>query len=259
MNVKFLKTSEPNLLRFVLTDSYVEFANALRRALISEVPVMSISRVNYLINNSAFYNEMIALRLGLLALKSDSKTYNLPSACACKGAACPKCTVKLSLDVKGPGTVYARDLKSSDSRIYPVNPDTPIIKLFEGQSLKLEAEATLGTGREHARFNSCMASYQYYPKISVNGCSCKQASEACPKKVYEFKAGKLSVNDVEACDLCLACIDACTDGKLKVDGLDDKFIFSVESWGQYELKELVKIALKMLSDKVADFSEKALK
>ena len=259
MNIKFLKTSDPNILKFVLSDTYVEFANALRRALISEVPVMSISKVNYLINNSAFYNELLASRLGLIPLKSDVKTYVLPSECSCKGVGCSKCTVKFTLDVTGPGVVYARDLKSSDARIVPVYPDMPIIKLFEGQSLKLEAEAVLGTGREHARFNACMAVYQYYPKISVNGCSCRESVETCPKKVYEFKNGKVVVNNGESCDLCLACVDACRDGKLKVDGLDDKFIFTVESWGQYEPKDLLKIAVKTLQDKVTEFSEKVLK
>src|SRR3989339_1589626 len=106
MNVKFLKTNNENKLSFILSDAYPEIANALRRALISEVPVMAISRVDFVGNNSALYNEMVALRLGLLPLKSNVSTYVMPSECSCKGKGCAKCSVKLTLEVKGPGMVY---------------------------------------------------------------------------------------------------------------------------------------------------------
>lgn len=259
MNIKLLKSESKDVLKFILADSYVEFANSLRRALISEVPVMAISRINYLYNNSAFYNELLALRLGLIPLITDVKTYIKPGECACNKSGCPKCTAKFTLDVKGPGTVYARDLKPTDPNVKPVYPGTPIIKLFEGQELKLEAEAVLGTGLEHARFNACMASYQYYPKVQAGGCNEKSVIDACPKKVFEYKDGKVVVSNLEACDLCLACVDECKDGKIKVDGLDDKFIFTIESWGQYEPKELVKIAVNELLKSVTEFSEKITK
>jgi len=255
MNVKFLKTNNENKLSFILSDAYPEIANALRRALISEVPVMAISRVDFVGNNSALYNEMVALRLGLLPLKSNVSTYVMPSECSCKGKGCAKCSVKLTLEVKGPGMVYARDLISSDSSVIPVNPDTPIVKLFEGQAVKLEAVAVLGTGREHARFNACMASYQYYPKIS-GSCDCKTAVGVCPKGVLEFKDKKVNVIDLEACDLCLACVDACTCGKLKVEGRSDKFIFNIESWGQYEPKELVQAGINSILTRLTELSEK---
>lgn len=254
MNVKFLKSSNSDKLSFVLSDAYPEIANALRRSLISEVPVMAISKVDFIGNNSALYNEMMALRLGLIPLKSNN-TYVMPSECSCKGVGCAKCSVKLTLEVKGPGMVYARDLISSDSSIVPVNPDTPIIKLFENQAVKLEATAVMGLGREHARFNACMASYQYYPKIS-GSCDCKNAVSVCPKSVLEYKDKKVSVVNLEACDLCLACVDACSCGKLKVEGRSDKFIFNVESWGQYEPKELVKTGIKSILTRLSELSDK---
>ncbi len=258
MKVKFLKSLDKNTVRFILSDSYPAFANALRRALISEVPVMAISRVNYSHNNSALYNEVLALRLGLIPLISDAKTYVLPSECSCKGKGCNKCTARFTLNVKGPGMVYARDLVPTDSKIKPVNPDMPIVKLFEGQEVVLEAEAVLGFGFDHARFNTCMASYQYYPKIS-GSCSSNSAVKACPKGVLDFKGGKVVVKDLESCDLCLACVEACPSGGLKVEGNPSKFIFTVESWGQYEPKELVKLAINQLLSRVKEFSDKVLK
>ncbi|MFA5406779.1 MAG: DNA-directed RNA polymerase subunit D [Candidatus Nanoarchaeia archaeon] len=252
--IKFLKSADPNTLKFILSDSYVEFANALRRALISEVPVMAINKINYQINNSAIYNEVLALRFGLIPLVSDAKSYVTIDKCSCKGKGCAKCTARLTLDVKGPGIVYARDLKPVDPKIKPVEPDMPIVKLFEGQSVRLEAEAVLGYGVKHATFNACMATYQYYPKITAN-CSCKAAVDACPKGVLDYTAKKVVVKDLEACDLCNACVDACTDKGLKVEGRDDKFLFTIESWGQYEPKELLKLAVNELLLRTKEFED----
>ncbi len=258
MKVKFLGESDDEI-KFILSETDPEFANALRRAIISEVPVMAISKVHYSHNNSALYNEMLALRLGLIPLKADIKTYNLRSECSCKGKGCPKCTATITLDVRGPGMVYARDLKSSDPNVKPVYPDMPIVKLFEGQEVKLEAEAVLGYGTEHARFNAGMASYQYYPKITVRGSSCSEAIKACPKGVLEMKGGKVVVKDLQKCDLCLACVNACNDGKIKVEGDTSKFIFTVESWGQYTPRELVKAAINELIKRTDEFLAKSLK
>ncbi len=162
---------------------------------------------------------------------------------------------RFTLDVKGPGMVYARDLKPVDPKVKPVYPDMPIVKLFEGQSVRLEAEAVLGYGLKHASFNACMATYQYYPKIFTGNCGCKEAVDACPKKVFDYKVKKLVVDNLEACDLCLACVDACSCGNLKVEGHDDKFLFTVESWGQYEPKELLKLALDELLSRVKEFGD----
>jgi len=254
MKLKFLKTKDPLKLKFILSNATFEFANSLRRAMISDVPVMAIEDVNIFANNSALYDEVIALRLGLIPLKTDLKNYVLKSKCTCKGKGCAKCTVKLSLDATGPCTVYAKDLKSSDPNVVPVFPDIPIVKLFENQSLKFEAIAELGFGREHAKWTPCIATYRYYPSIKVIK-NCREAVKACPKGVFEFKANKLAVKDLEACDLCLACVEACPDGAINVEGNNTKFIFDVESWGQHDPKTILKLALSALKGKVDEFSK----
>ena len=40
-----------------------------------------------------------------------------------------------------------------------------------------------------------------------------------------------------------------------IEGKSDKFIFNVESWGQYEPKALVKLAIEQLIAKVDDLSK----
>ncbi len=253
MKIKYLKTDSPLRLKFILSNSYFEFANSLRRAMIAEVPVMAIEEVNISANNSALYDEVIALRFGLIPLKTDLKNYNLRSKCKCRKG-CPKCTVKLTLDKTGPCTVYSSDLKSSDHKVVPAINDLPVIKLFENQSIKIEAIAELGFGKEHAKWTPCAATYRYYPQINVLK-NCLKAVSVCPKKVFEFKNRKLLIKDLDACDLCLACVEACPKDALRVKGDDSKFIFSIESWGQHNPKALVKLGLQALKAKVDEFSK----
>ncbi len=159
MKVKLIKSDKKNL-QFSLEDSTIAFANALRRVLISQVPVLAINDVTFIENSSAFYDEFIAHRLGLIPLKGDIKGLNLPNECSCKGKGCAKCQVKFTLIKKGPGMVYSGDLKGPAG--FSVADDKiPIVKLGEGQKIKLEATAVLGVGKDHAKWQPGVISYGY--------------------------------------------------------------------------------------------------
>jgi len=121
-----------NELVLELSDITFAQANTLRRLLMNEVPVMAIENVEIKKNSGVLYDEMLALRLGLVPLHTDLESYELPDECSCKGAGCAKCQVQLTLSVKGPCVVYAKDLKPKDPKIKPVNPETPLVKLLEG-------------------------------------------------------------------------------------------------------------------------------
>ena len=128
----------------------LSFANALRRVIISEVPTLAIEDVNILQNNSVVYDEMLALRLGLIPIKADPEDY------------WNKKDFKVAFVLKGdgPGTVYSRDLQPMDPSIVPAFPDIPIVKMVEGQKVELEAWATVGTGKEHAKWQAGHAFYK---------------------------------------------------------------------------------------------------
>src|SRR5207245_11665144 len=49
-------------------------------------------------------------------------------------------------------TVYSGDLVSEDRDIRPISETIPLVKLAPGQSVKLEAYARLGRGKEHAKW-----------------------------------------------------------------------------------------------------------
>jgi DNA-directed RNA polymerase subunit D len=238
--------------RFVISDTTPSFVNALRRACSFETPILAIEDVYFTQNSSALYDEIVSHRLGLIPLKTDLKTYGLQENCKCKSEGCARCQVKLSLKAKGPAMVLAKDLKSTDPQIKPVFPETPIVELLEGQEIEFEAIAILGSGKEHVKWSAGHTFYQRYPKISITaGKKVKEGISYCPKKV--FKGEKVA--ELLNCNLCLSCQEH-SDGAIKITSEDNKFLFTVESWGQITDKEMLQQATNILKQKTADVKVK---
>jgi len=111
----------------------------------------------------------------------------------------------MTLNVQGPATVYSRDLASADAEVVPADGNIPIIKLFEGQQLLLEAIARKGSAKNHAKFQSAIAtSYKHLPKFSVQECNgCKECVEACPKGIIRYENGSVHIADELECTLVI--------------------------------------------------------
>lgn len=135
------------------------YANAVRRFCISEVPSMAIDDVVILENSSVLYDEILAHRLGMIPIKTDLERYILPEKCDCGSPlGCNKCRVLLVLDAIGKDrvtTIHSGDLVSEDRDVRPISETIPLVKLARGQTVKLEAYARLGRGKEHAKWQPC--------------------------------------------------------------------------------------------------------
>ena len=130
------------------------YANAIRRAAMSEVPTMAIDEVDIYENTSVLFDEFIAHRLGLIPITTDLKAYDINSKSENK-----KSTI-LTLEIEGPGVFYSKELNSKDPKTKPYYDTIPIIELTEKQNIRLEAKAILGTGKQHAKFQSCLCYYK---------------------------------------------------------------------------------------------------
>ena len=151
MKVKTLNKKD-NKLIFEVSDASPELLNSLRRAAVYSVPVLAIEDIYFTENNSVLYDEQVAIRLGLIPLKTDVSKMKLPAECTCKGKGCKKCIVKVELKEKGPKMVLAKDLKLTGAEnIYP---EMPIVWLEENHEVDLKAGAVLGRGAEHAKWNT---------------------------------------------------------------------------------------------------------
>lgn len=258
--VKLIEKEKGSMISFMIKDTTPANANALRRAIISEVPVMAINDVEFRRNSSLLYDEIIAHRLGLIPLTTDIKSYNLPSKCNCEAKGCARCQVKLTLKAKGPEIVYASELKSDDPAIKPVYPKMPIVKLLKNQFLELEATATLGQGMVHTKWSPGTVHYKQRPIIEIKETKepchkCEQCVEECPVDVFEFKNNKLSIikENYLKCTLCEACMDTCPE-HVTVTPTND-YIFYVESFGQLDSRAMVVEAAKVIQERLDEFLE----
>ncbi len=189
-----------------LSDIDRSYANAIRRFCISEVPSMAIDDVVILENSSVLYDEILASRLGLIPIKTDLNRYVLPEKCDCKSElGCSKCRVLFVLDATAKDrvtTVFSGDLVSEDKETRPVSETIPIVKLAKGQSIKLEAYAKLGRGKEHAKWQPCTVSVltdgkqegTYILKVESVGSMpartiVSKAIEILEEKLLEMKSG----------------------------------------------------------------------
>jgi DNA-directed RNA polymerase subunit D len=262
MNINFLNKNEDSM-RFMVDGIDTPMANTVRRIVLSEVPVMAVDDVVMIENSSVIHDEILALRLGLVPLKTDLDAYNLPEKCSCKSElGCHLCRTVLTLDVEAKNeqrTIYSGDMVPEDPHIAPVSDKIPLVKLATGQKVRLEAYAKLGKGMVHAKWqpvSSCI--YRYVPivKIDQTKCDgCGKCVDICPKKVFEKNGDKVKVANEIECILCEDCVEACdkNPSAIKVDKKKNAFVFYIESTGALPVERIFSEALKIYDEKCSDF------
>jgi len=258
-----------NLLRFLLRGVNHAYANALRRTMIAEVPVMAIDDVIVIENTSVLYDEVIAHRLGMIPLKTDLEAYVLPEECDCKSElGCSRCRASFTLEVEArdePLMVYSSDLRP-ETDIAPVSGNIPIVKLGPSQKLRLELYARLGRGMEHAKWQPVSAAaYKYLPAVKLNPDNLANPEEViriCPTDVFAHDPeSKIVVKDEMACTICMDCVhkavpvDPRKAFPVKVEGDETSFIFYVESTGALPPKKIVTEAVNTIDKKAAAFGD----
>jgi len=262
MEIKVLERDERNM-RLLIRETDIPFMNALRRNIIAEVPCMAIDEVVMIDNSSVLQDEIIAHRLGLIPLKTDLDSYNLPANCSCKSEfGCNLCRVSLTLDAEskeGTRTVYSEELISENLDITPVSNRIPIVKLAKEQKVKLEAYARLGKGKSHAKWQPVsMCTYKYFPQIKIDSKRCDKCAkcvEVCPREVLAKSGDKIEIRNLMACTLCQDCVDTCQKNPpaIEVNWEKGAFIFNIESTGALSPERMVKEAVNILNDQLKEF------
>lgn len=258
MEIEF-SSLDDSLARFTLAGASPAFANAFRRAMIGEVPTLAIEDVRIYDNTSAFFDEMLAHRLGLIPIKTDLSTYSTQENCTCGGAGCPGCKVIFTLSVEGPKTVLSSDLIPQDPKATPVYDNIPIVKLTKGQKLVVEASAILNTGRMHAKWQpTLICGFKNYPEVSISeACdACGMCVEECPRDVLAIVGKKVEIvkGKLPDCSMCKLCERACIasgigdEPAITISAEADRYIFVVESDGSLPVKEIMDRALQYIRD-----------
>jgi len=247
MNIRKISENK-NSVVLLVSGTNIKIMNAIRRAAMSNVPVLAIEDVAIHKNSSVLFDEYIAARLALLPIKTDLKVYK------------PGDKVRLVLKEKGPKTVLSSDIKCTDPNVEIVAKNVPIVKLKEGQEIFLEMDAVVNIGKEHAKWQPALVSYNELPKLEgdIDERNAKNVLNACPKKILEYKAGKIIITAVENCDLCFRCEEA-SNGKLELKLSKNNFILRVETYGALEVKDILEKAAEAIEDKCKKFEEELKK
>ena len=237
-------------LSFLLKDSTSAFINTVRRLIMEEVPTLAVEDIEVKDNNSALYDELLGLRIGLVPIKTDLKSYVLKENCKCEGAGCAQCELKVNLKVTKKGMVLAEDAESSDPKCKFVYPNMPIVKLLAKQKVDLLMTAVMGKGKDHVKWSPGLVFYKREPVIEIGKVKDSvKVAERCPKNVFSAKVDKLAIikENLYGCHLCGQCTDL--DENITI-GESNNFIFNLESWGQLSCKEILDTSAEILIAKV---------
>lgn len=249
---------EGDMLAIRVSDVSASYLNTLRRYMATRVPTMAIDFVEFKSNNSILYDEMVAHRLGLIPLTTDSKSYKLPEGEWNEPSGDPRVELQLVLKVpkvKQDTIVRAKDLSSKDSKVKPVQDNMPIVKLAEGQDIELVATARMGIGEEHAKWSPGHIWYRHFPHITIKKqpSDAKELAERYPR-VFEVKSGKLAVKS--GGEAFFPDQDVVADG-IEVEQKDGDYILFIESWGQLSPTDIITQALGAYDHQLDDFAKVA--
>ncbi len=136
-------------IKFALKGVTPAFVNALRRTIKTQVKTFAVDTVNIYENTSVMFNEMLAHRLGMLPIQTDTKTYK------------KKDKVTLMVEKEGPCTVYSKDIRSTDPKIEVIDKKIPIVKLGKDQKIKIEMDAVVDSGKTNSKWIPGILSYNY--------------------------------------------------------------------------------------------------
>lgn len=289
-----------DFIQFELSGTDASMANALRRIIIAETPTVAIDRVDIFENTTVLPDEVIAHRLGLIPLRSlrDMSKWNYEHKCLCEDG-CEACVAMLTLDVTFDedsddliNTITSADFKvvtpeGSEPTIEVVNFATEeeatlafengiaLVKLGQGQRLKVVCHAIKGIAKEHAKWSPvATCAMKFDPIIKLNeeilddysAEQKEQLVECCPTNVFELKDGgsqsgynkRVVIRNATDCIFCKECLHQAEEMRrqpedaLAVDikHSPNKFYFTVETTGSLEAKTVVKDALDALGAKL---------
>lgn len=234
-----------------------DLVNAIRRTVIDEVPTMAVDEVEFRSNDSVMYDEMLAHRIGLVPLTTDLKSYELPDGETPTKDLPAKQMITFTCKAKGPALVTSKDLKSKDPSIKPVFDNIPLVKLLDGQELEFEARATLGRGRDHAKWSPALAFFKQKPSITVKQQpdSPEDFVKAVPHGLLQVKSGKVAVDEDVLLKNPLASDAIDSSDVIEIEHSPEDYVLYIESWGQLDPKEILQHAVDLIEARIDSFEK----
>lgn len=256
MKCEKLKDDKKNKkLSFLLKGSNEVFANTIRRLVIEEVPTLAVEEVEVKDNNSALHDEMVALRLGLIPIKTDLKSYRLPQNADEITEKSASCTLQIKLKSNKKGYVYAGEAESADPKCTFAFEKMPVVKLLSKQKVDLIMTAVMGQGKDHTKWTPALAHYKKEPMLKVGKVQDPEAlAKLCTDGVFKIKGSNVELVEEKVYDSNL--LEAYAEAEKGVTlTYSDNIIFYLESWGQLTCKEILTTSADILLEKVEEMEK----
>jgi DNA-directed RNA polymerase subunit L len=218
-------------MKFQLRGVPVQYANAIRRIMLNEMPVVEIADVKIHENTTLMPHEMLQLRTELLPINVRPSEEDLVRG------------VKLTLNVAGDKRIYTSDFKVEGGRADIILKDrdlnTPIyfLKTKDGEAVHITAGLRVNPLSSHV----CVATYMYHVDEEL---------------VVEDKTAFLEDNEGwENAERVFENFYKQRSFYKNAKGRPDWFDFEVESIGVVPARDLVKDALAILKRIVIEWSK----
>ena len=283
-----------NKIRIVLSETNAAQVNGLRRAILSDVPKMAITKVRFeqgvtqdnkgevIESVNVLPDEVIAHRLAMVPVptfldefvfpEDDENNKNLPE----DQWGSPLSQIIYHLSIRGPNsdsdeqfkTVYAGDLNvlgETKLQISEEHARIPLTILSSGQYLELYAYATLGRGRDHAKWCPAAAvTFQPRQKAKLNKPKkantlfdlnlTSKSGRAINAKLFTNKEC-IDVDSVLDLERAMHQVgygtnrDEAFDNAITLEDIEGEYIFSYESDGSLSPEEVFNQACEELSSR----------
>jgi DNA-directed RNA polymerase subunit D len=247
-------------IRYLLSGVTAAFSNGIRRACMSEVPVLALDEISLYDNTSVLFDEQISLRIGEVPLiAEDLSVFSQPDECQCGGAGCPGCRVEFMLSKEGPGMVYSEDIQFTDPSVKAAFDKIPIVILGEGEKLVMEGFATKRVGKDHSKWQAgTLCGYKNEPSMEISAAcdGCGKCVEICPRNILVIDEGRAKATNILECSLCKLCVEACEAAAITLSPVMDSFVVSIESSGSVAAKDLVATAASEIEKRAVDLDAK---
>ena len=283
-----------------LTDTDAAQVNAIRRAIISDVPKMAISKVRFELGQiqdqkgeyfesvNALPDEVIAHRLAMIPIPTFLDEFKFPDEDPANQGlpedqwGSPDSQIIYHCSVRGPSlenrdekrTVYASDLNvlgETKLQIAEEHHQIPLTTLLHGQYLEFYAYATLGRGRDHAKWTPASAIAFHSREVA------KLHNKKAAKVLFDLDLG-ISASDfnkdgmiedfdkVEEVRKALAQVgpgtgrdrdfnDAKGNPAITIENVEGEYVLSFDSDGSLPPEEIFNRACQVLSERFDSLSD----
>ncbi|HEY7587815.1 MAG TPA: DNA-directed RNA polymerase subunit D [Thermoplasmata archaeon] len=274
MRIRVLEVRE-DAMKVLLEETDAAHVNALRRALLGDIPKMAIEDVEFHLGPiraedgkeyesvTPLFDEIIAHRLGLIPIPTDLSLYNRREDCpVCHGEGCPSCTIIYSLNKRGPGLVTSADLEPiGDPKLRPKDAAIPIVQLSDGQAILVYATAVLGTGKDHAKWQATQGvGYAYYPLVKAGTKALDAYDPGVPFCLSHMVTTSLEEEPVDLPDDCAVCRKFREQYKVdtvKVSNDPTRIVLRFETDGSLSARDALLKALEILASRFSDVASQA--